>query len=174
MLFIQTGGTIDKEYEEGAKAYHFIITSPSVERTLANALPSFRHRTITVARKDSLELTDSDRQAILDVCVSAPEGHIIITHGTDTLIQTGSVLSAVKGKVIVLTGALKPERFYTSDAPFNVGTAVGAVQSLSPGVYIAMSGLVLGWDRIKKDPASGQFIAIDKDEAGELQRAGGK
>lgn len=157
-LFIQTGGTIDKEYEEGALAYHFIITTPAVERILATVNPAFQSRAITVARKDSMELTEDDRAAIKAACQQAPEDRIVITHGTDTMIQTGEYLSAVEGKTIVLTGSLRPERFYTSDAPFNVGLAIGAVQTLAPGIYIAMSGRVLRWDEVKKDPETGQFV----------------
>ena len=159
ILFIQTGGTIDKEYEQGAEAYNFIITSPSVERILAQVVPTFEYRILGVSKKDSMDLTDEDRQAIVAACQSAPENHIVITHGTDTMAATGKALSVITDKVIVLTGALRPERFYNSDAQFNVGTAVGGVQALRNGIYIAMSGLILTWDQYHKHPETGRFSA---------------
>ncbi len=159
ILFIQTGGTIDKEYEAGAKAYKFIITTPSVERVLAQVEPTFEYRVISVARKDSMDLTDEDREATLKACQTAPENHIVITHGTDTMEATGRVLSVITDKVIILTGALRPERFYNSDATFNIGTAIGGVQTLSNGIYIAMSGRILPWDQYLKHPKTGQFAS---------------
>ena len=158
VLFIQAGGTIDKEYEEGVEAYKFIITTPAFERVLEQVKPTFEYRSITAARKDSMDLTDQDRQAILEACEKAPEKHIIITHGTDTMASTGQVLSSLSDKVIILTGALRPERFYNSDATFNLGTAVGGVQALADGVYIAMSGRILPWDQYLKHPKTGQFL----------------
>lgn len=162
ILFIQSGGTIDKEYEAGVKAYKFIITTPSVKRILDQVNPSFEYRIVSVVRKDSLDLNDDDREALLRACRNAPEAKIIITHGTDTMDETGKVLSAIKNKVIILTGALRPERFYNSDASFNIGTAVGGLQSLSNGVYIAMSGMVLPWDQYHKNPETGQFVRVQE------------
>jgi L-asparaginase len=158
ILFIQTGGTIDKEYEEGAKAYNFIITNPAVERILAQVSPTFKYRIISMTRKDSMDLTDEDRKAIVAACEEASENRIVITHGTDTMAATGRALSVITDKVIVLTGALRPERFYNSDAAFNIGTAVGALQTLSNGIYVAMSGRVLPWDQYTKHPKTGQFM----------------
>ncbi len=161
ILFIQTGGTLDKEYEAGAKAYSFIITTPAVERILAQVNPSFQFRILSVARKDSMDLTDVDRQAIVTACQEAPEDRIVITHGTDTMSKTGEALSVIKNKRIVLTGALRPERFYNSDATFNIGTAIGGVQSLPNGIYIAMSGLIFSWDQYLKHPKTGQFLPVE-------------
>ena len=159
ILFVQTGGTIDKEYPQGAEAYKFVITTPAVERILAWVAPTVEHRVISVCKKESMDLTDEDRQAIVAACQEAPEKHIIITHGTDTMRATGEMLSVIEDKVIVLTGALRPERFYNSDANFNLGTAVGGVQSLEDGIYIAMSGRILSWDKYHKHPETGRFSA---------------
>jgi L-asparaginase len=159
VLFIQTGGTIDKEYENGAEAYNFIITTPSVERIMSQVEPTFEYRILSVVKKDSMDLTDDDRQQIVEVCRQAPEDRIVITHGTDTMAATGKALSVITDKVIILTGALRPERFYNSDASFNVGTAVGGVQSMKNGIYIAMSGRILSWDQYRKNPKTGQFSA---------------
>ena len=158
ILFIQTGGTIDKEYEQGVEAYNFVITSPSIARILDKSKPSFEYRILPVTKKDSMDLTDADRDSIVAACTQAAEDRIIITHGTDTMAQTAKALSHLTGKVIVLTGALRPERFYNSDAMFNVGTAVGGVQTLKNGVYIAMSGQLFPWDQYHKHPTTGQFI----------------
>lgn len=160
ILFIQTGGTIDKEYEQGAKAYSFIISTPAVERILSKAGPSFEYRVISVAKKDSMDLLETDRQAIVEACLNAPEKYIIITHGTDTMNDTAQALNAVKGKTIVITGALLPERFYNSDADFNIGTAVGAISALADGIYIAMSGMVMEWAKLQKDSTTGQFKPV--------------
>jgi L-asparaginase len=157
ILFLQAGGTIDKEYENGAQAYNFIITEPASKRILAQILPTFDYRIESVAKKDSMDLTDDDRQAILSACVDAPEDHIVITHGTDTMAVTAKELSSITDKVIVITGALRPERFYNSDAQFNLGTAVGGVQTLPKGIYIAMSGRLLTWDEYSKHPDTGRF-----------------
>lgn len=157
ILFIQTGGTIDKEYERGAEAYKFVITKPAVKRILEESGPTFEYRVISVARKDSLDLTDTDRRAIVHACEEAKETKIVITHGTDTMAVTGKALSEITGKVIILTGALLPERFYNSDASFNVGTAVGGMSVLPDGVYIAMSGQIFPWDQYEKHPRTGRF-----------------
>lgn len=162
ILFIQAGGTIDKEYEAGAEAYNFIITEPAVGRVLDQAYPSFEYRVMTVVRKDSMDLTDEDRQTIVQACKEAPEDKIVITHGTDTMGVTGKALSVIRDKTIILTGSLRPERFYNSDAMFNIGTAIGGVQTLAPGVYIAMSGRLLLWDNYQKHPKTGQFMTIDE------------
>ncbi len=162
ILFVQSGGTIDKEYQNGAEAYNFIITTPSVERILAQIQPTFEYRILSVVKKDSMDLTDDDRRAIVQACKKADEKRIVITHGTNTMAATGKALSGITDKVIVLTGALRPERFYNSDASFNVGSAIGGVQTLETGVYIAMSGRILPWDQYLKHPDTGRFWARDE------------
>lgn len=161
VLFIGAGGTIDKDYREGAGTYNFVEREPRVTDILEKSKPSFDWRAISIIKKDSMDLTDEDRQLIIDACQEAPEKYIVVTHGTDTMHLTGKVLSEqIKGKVIVLTGAARPELFSNSDASFNVGSAVGALGVVEDGVYIAMNGRVLAWNKIKKDPATGIFAEI--------------
>lgn len=161
ILFIQTGGTIDKDYSEGAGVYNFEIKEPAVNGIMKRVNPSLKHRTITLFRKDSQDITDKERQDIVKVCQNALEDHIVITHGTDTIDKTAEVLSKkVQNKVVILTGAARPEAFAKSDAAFNVGTAVGALDVADNGIYIAMSGRVLPWDKIRKDPVTGVFSEI--------------
>jgi L-asparaginase len=157
LLFLQTGGTIDKDYPRTRRGHAFEIADPAVQRVLDRVHPAFDYSITTVAKKDSLELTDEDRQRIHQACVSAPADRIVITHGTDTMIDTARALAGIAGKVIVLTGAMRPERFSNSDAAFNVGLAVGAAQSLPPGVYVAMHGGVHPWDAVGRS-SDGQFV----------------
>lgn len=147
ITFIQTGGTIDKEYPAGAThhGYGFEITTPAFLRILARAGAKFAHEDIEVLKKDSLDLTDADRDEIARRVEATANERIIITHGTDTVHLTARRLSTIEGKIIVFTGAMLPERFYNSDAAFNLGLAVGAVQSLPTGVYVALYGEVLPW-----------------------------
>ena len=161
VLFIGAGGTIDKDYREGAGTYNFVERDPRVEDILEHANPSIHYRAVSLIKKDSMDLTDEDRQMILRTCQQAPEKRIIITHGTDTMNVTGEFLSkGIKDKVIVITGAARPELFSNSDASFNVGSALGALNVLDDGVYIAMNGRVLPWDKIRKDPVTGVFSEI--------------
>jgi len=133
ITFIQTGGTIDKDYPKLAKGYGFEIGEPAVKRILEKVNPNFRFEIISVLKKDSLDITEEDREKIYEVCVKADNDKIIVTHGTDTMIETAKKLSAIKNKVMILTGAIKPERFSDSDASFNIGTAVGAIGILKMG-----------------------------------------
>ena len=110
-----------------------------------------------ILHKDSLDMTDEDRQMIFDEIASDEHRHILLTHGTDTMIQTAKKLKTIPDKMIVLTGAMEPARFKYSDAAFNIGGAVAAVQVLTPGVYIAMNGRVFDPDRIKKNPEQNWF-----------------
>ncbi|MBP6884901.1 MAG: asparaginase [Candidatus Pacebacteria bacterium] len=157
ILFLQTGGTIDKDYEKGRKAYLFEITDPAVERVLKRTHPNFDFRVVSITKKDSLDLTDDDRELIFQACEKSPEKNIVITHGTDTMTVTAELLTKVKDKTIVITGASRPERFTDSDAPFNLGCAISAVQTLQSGVYIAMSGRIYDWDKCEK-AEDGQFV----------------
>ncbi|MFC2140743.1 asparaginase domain-containing protein [Acidobacteriota bacterium] len=159
ITFIQTGGTIDKDYPRTTKGYAFEISEPAVKRVLEKLNPAFEFEIITALKKDSLEITGQDRQKIVDICNNLDNQKIIITHGTDTMIETAEKLSEIKDKTIVITGAMRPERFYNSDAPINIGVAIGAVNVLERGVYIAMHGRVYPWDQVKRDPQTGQFIS---------------
>lgn len=158
ITFIQTGGTIDKDYPRTTKGYAFEISEPAVTRVLEKLNPSFRYEIISALKKDSLEITENDRQKIFDICNRRENHKIIITHGTDTMRETAEKLSTIKGKAIVITGAMRPERFGNSDAPINIGTAIGAVQALENGVYIAMHGLVIPWDKVERNMETGQYL----------------
>ncbi len=158
ILFIQTGGTIDKDYPRGANSYAFVISDPAVKRILSKVNSNFEFTILRLLKKDSLDLTDKDRQKIYDACIRSDTDKIIITHGTDTMVETARKLSTIKNKVIILTGSLRPEKFSDSDASFNIGTAVGAINILMGGVFIVMSGRVYPWDKSMKEGKTGQFI----------------
>lgn len=160
LLFLQTGGTIDKDYpsSDDNHGYGFEITTPAYERILKRANPSFEYETKTVLQKDSLDITDEDRRSVLQVCQDSSAEKIVITHGTDTMIQTAEVLSELSEKTIVLTGAMLPELFKDSDADFNLGCAVGAATALQPGVYIAMNGCIMAWNEVTFSDATSQFV----------------
>jgi L-asparaginase len=115
-------------------------------------------RTRTLMMVDSLDMTEADRGVIATNCRDAPEPNVVITHGTDTIVETARALaSAVPGKTIVLTGAMIPIAFGSSDGLFNLGGALSVVQVLPPGVYIAMNGHVFDWDNVTKNRDTGAF-----------------
>lgn len=160
ITFIQTGGTIDKDYPSPTKGYAFVISEPAVKRILKKLNPSFDYEILSVCRKDSFDITDKDREKIYQTCKELKNDKIIITHGTDTMIETAKKLSNIKDKVIILTGSMRPERFLDSDAPINIGVAIGAINVLKDGIYIAMHGSVFKWNRVKRHPGTGQFIEV--------------
>jgi L-asparaginase len=162
ILFIQTGGTIDKDYLKAVKGYNFEITEPAVKKILADIAPTFDYEILPLLQKDSLDMTDNDRKLILNTCKNSKYDKIIITHGTDTMTETAKALGEIQDKTIVITGAARPERLKNSDAAFNLGTAIGAVGLLHPGVYISMNGVTHGFDKVEKDQISGQFVATEK------------
>lgn len=140
VLFIQTGGTIDKGYPRMKLGYAFEIGDPAVEFILDNVNHLIRPTITSACKKDSTELTDLDRKDILRLCTKSNHDRILITHGTDTMIETGKYLQKnLSGKTIVLTGSMRPEKFKDSDAPFNVGFAIGCLQCVPEGVYICMN-----------------------------------
>lgn len=151
-----TGGTIDKIYFDALSEYH--IGPTPLPDILAENNVYVPHRVTQLMRKDSLELTDTDRQAIHDAVAASDADKILVTHGTDTMVQTGQVLADIKGKTIVITGAMQPATLRDSDAEFNVGFALAATQTLSHGVYIAMNGEVFDPATTKKDRAAHRFI----------------
>ena len=154
-----TGGTIDKVYFDAKGA--FAVGTPMVESLLAQARVEAPVSITPLLRKDSLELTREDRNVVVEAVRACAEPQVIITHGTDTMVETGLALAAVPGKTIVLTGALQPGRFADSDAPFNLGMAVAAVQLLPPGVYIAVNGLVRLAAGLRKNRDENRFEAVD-------------
>lgn len=158
ITFLQTGGTIDKDYPRKTKGYAFEIAEPAINRVLERVNPNFEFEVITVIRKDSQEITDDDRDEIYKACEKVKAERIIITHGTDTMIETAQRLNPIEDKTIILTGALLPERFSNSDAMFNIGTAVGAINVLEQGVYIAMNGRIYPSDKCARDMDTGLFV----------------
>ena len=158
LLIVTTGGTIDKIYFDDKSDYQ--IGEPQIGTILRELGVSFRFSVIPILRKDSLHLGDADRELVRATIAAQPARHVLVTHDTDSMIATAKVLAAIPGKTIVLTGALSPARFRGSDAEFNIGTAVGAVQSLPEGVYIAMNGRV--WDpaKVRKNVEANRFEAI--------------
>jgi L-asparaginase len=160
ILFLQTGGSIDKDYPTGEEndGYSFLIADPAYKRILGYVKPSFDYEDQTVLQKDSLDITEDEREKILQACKDSSINKIIITHGTDTMLKTAELLSQINDKTIVLTGAMTPELFKNTDADFNLGTAIGGVSVLNPGVYVAMNGLVLPWDKITFDKQAKRFV----------------
>src|SRR5688572_21789719 len=158
LLVVTTGGTIDKVYFDDKSDYQ--VGDPQIGGILRELGVAFRFTVIPIIRKDSLHITDADRELVRAAIVAQPAKHVLVTHGTDTMVDTAKVLATIEGKTIVLTGALNPARFRGSDAEFNIGTAVGAVQSLPPGVYVAMNGRI--WDplKVKKNVAANRFEAL--------------
>lgn len=150
ITFIQTGGTIDKAYPrtETTHGYNFEIGEPAFMEIFKKVTPCFQSEFLSIIKKDSLDFTDEDRQEVYDTVCGVTNDNIIITHGTDTIYQTAEKLSGIANKRVVLTGAMLPAEFSKSDAMFNVGMAIGAVQTiLSCGVYIALYGRVVPWDQ---------------------------
>ena len=146
---ITTGGTIDKVYFDARSEYE--VGSPQITEILREANVTFDHTLESVLRKDSLELTDADRELIRAHVEAATADRVLITHGTDTLVQTALALEGIPGKTVILTGSMQPARFRNTDAVFNVGVAIGAVQCLPPGVYLAMNGRVFDPRRVRKN-----------------------
>jgi L-asparaginase len=157
LLVVTTGGTIDKVYFDDKSDYQ--VGEPQIGRILQALGVAFRFTVIPIIRKDSLHINEADRELLRAAIAAQPARHVLVTHGTDTMVETAKVLSSLEDKVIVLTGALNPAGFRGSDAEFNIGTAVGAVQSLPPGVYIAMNGRI--WDplKVRKNVAANRFEA---------------
>ncbi len=158
IAFIQTGGTIDKDYPRTTKGYAFEFGDPAVIRVLEKLNPSFEYEILTAFQKDSLEIEDKDRRKLLDLILSLDASKVIITHGTDTMTDTASYLAEkLTDKVVVITGAMRPEQFSNSDAPVNLGCAIGACNTLEVGVYISMHGIVKPYDQIKRNMETGKY-----------------
>lgn len=159
LVIITTGGTIDKVYFDDKSTYQ--IGAPQIGEILTALGVAFTFDVVPLLRKDSLHLDDADRAAIRQAVEAQPHRHILITHGTDTMVETARRLDGIAGKVIVLTGALNPALFKGSDAVFNVGCAVGAVQTLPDGVYIAMNGRIWNPAAVRKNRAANRFEAVE-------------
>jgi len=157
-----TGGTFDKEYNELTGALSFKDTHLPEMLRLGRCRVDVSVRTLMMI--DSLDMTDADRAIIVEHCRQASESRLLITHGTDTMVETAAALANARppaaGKTIVLTGAMIPYAFGSSDGLFNLGSALSFVQVLPPGVYLAMNGRCFDWDRVRKNKETGVFEAI--------------
>ena len=159
IVVLTTGGTIDKVYFDDMS--RFEVGETVVGKILREGGVTFDFEVVPLMRKDSLQLTDTDRAAIRAAVEVREESRVIVTHGTDTMVDTAGVLAGVSDKTIVMTGALSPARFQASDAVFNIGMAVAAVQTCPPGVWIAMSGQVFPWDHVRKNRGLNRFERTD-------------
>jgi L-asparaginase len=156
---LTTGGTIDKVYFDELSAYE--VGDPQIGEVLTRSSVSFDFAIRVLFRKDSLDLTDEDRHAVREAIATDREhDQFIVTHGTDTMTETAKACRGIPGKVIVFTGATQPASFVNSNAIFNVGCAVAAVQTLPPGVYIAMSGRIFDPERVRKNRELNRFESI--------------
>ena len=150
-----TGGTIDKVYFDAKSTFE--VGDPQIEEVLREANLSIDYQLTSLMRKDSLELTDADRSMIRAAVEKTPSQQIVITHGTDTMINTANNLNDIPGKTIVLTGAMQPARFRFTDAVFNIASAMMAAQILPAGVYIAMNGRIFDPLTARKNVALNRF-----------------
>jgi L-asparaginase len=158
-IFI-TGGTFDKEYNELTGQLYFKDTHLKDLLDMGRNQAPVEIRTLMLV--DSLEMTNDDRELIAHQCQHCDEDRIVITHGTDTMSETAAYLAArVNEKTIVLTGAMIPIKFGSSDGLFNLGSALAFVQSLTPGVYVAMNGRYFRWDNVRKNRQTGIFEEIN-------------
>ena len=155
-----TGGTFDKEYDELYGELYFKDTHVPEMLRLGRSGLDVEMRTLMMV--DSLDMSDADRANILEHCRSSPRERILITHGTDRMEVTARLLgSSIRDKTIVLTGAMVPYKFGSSDGLFNLGAALAFVQVLPPGVYVVMNGRALPWDKVRKNKKTGVFEEIE-------------
>ena len=155
-----TGGTIDKIYFDALSDYK--IGEPVIGELLSRIGVGFEFEVQSLMRKDSLDLTDKDRELIADAVKAADSDYVLVTHGTDTMVATGEcVQKIVHDKRVVLTGALQPAAFRETDAVFNIGCALGALQSVGAGVYVAMNGQVFDVMHVRKNRDANRFETTD-------------
>jgi L-asparaginase len=152
------GGTIDKIYFDAKSSYE--VGPPNIAEILAGLSLNIDYEVTSLMQKDSLDMSDEDRELIRTSVAQATADRIVITHGTDTMVATAERLSDIRDKTIVLTGALAPAIFKTSDAMFNIGAAITAVQTMPTGVYIAMNGQIFDHDKVLKDTEKNKFVVI--------------
>jgi L-asparaginase len=153
-----TGGTFDKEYDEIGGMLFFKDTHVAEMLRLGRSRVAVTVETVMLV--DSLQMTEQDRSRVAERCLACAETHIVVTHGTDTMVETAAHLARhVPGKTVVLTGAMVPYAFGSSDGLFNLGSALSFVQVLPPGVYVAMNGTHFEWDKVRKNRTLGVFEA---------------
>ncbi len=162
LCILVTGGTFDKQYNELAGTLTFGDTHVPEMLRLGRSRIDVAVRQLMMV--DSLDMTDADRRAIANACSAASEHRIVVTHGTDTMVETARTLAerlpASAGKTVVLTGAMVPYAFGSSDGLFNLGSALSFAQALPSGVYIAMNGRCFEWSAVRKNRATGVFEQI--------------
>jgi L-asparaginase len=158
LLIVTTGGTIDKIYFDDMSDYQ--IGEPQIGHILHELQVGFEFEVNSLMRKDSLHVTDEDRKAIHDAIATSDATHVLITHGTDSMVTTALVLADIPGKTMVLTGSLNPARFRDSDAVFNIGCAIGALQTATPGVWIAMNGCIWDPHKVRKNRDKNRFETV--------------
>ncbi len=156
---LTTGGTIDKIYYDDKSDYQ--IGQPEIGRILTSMNVAFDWEVRALMRKDSLHLNDEDRALIRQALLTSQDRYFLITHGTDTMVETAAALGDLGDRVVVLTGALNPARFIDSDAVFNIGCAVAAVQCLPAGIWIAMNGRIWDPKKVRKNRVENRFEAIE-------------
>ena len=155
---LTTGGTFDKVYFDALSEFH--IGDPMAGALLEEANVTFAYTVESLLRKDSLDITEEDRELIRSRVESVTESMVLLTHGTDTMVETAKSLQGINNKTIVLFGAMQPARMRYSDALFNLGIASGAVQILPAGIYIAMNGRIFNPDEVSKNRAQARFETI--------------
>ncbi|MES2707942.1 MAG: asparaginase domain-containing protein [Verrucomicrobiota bacterium] len=160
LIFVTCGGTIDKIYFDAKGDY--AVGPPQVATLMAEANVAFCYEVLPVLRKDSLEMTPEDRALVRERIAAHPCPRVVVTHGTDTMIDTALALRGLAGRTIVLTGSMQPARFRVSDAEFNIGAAVAAAQCLPPGVYVVMNGRVFDPEHSRKNVEARQFEMIPR------------
>lgn len=154
-----TGGTIDKTYFDAKSEYE--VGDPQIMDILRIANVRIPYMVETLLRKDSLDLNEDDRRIIVERIQREPCKRILITHGTDTMVETAKALESVTDKTIVLVGSLNPAKFKNSDAEFNIGFTMAAVQTLEPGAYITMNGRIFSAGNVRKNRERNQFETVD-------------
>ena len=158
LLIVTTGGTIDKIYFDDMSDYQ--IGEPLIGQILDHLQVGFEFEVKALMRKDSLHITDEDRLLLRAEIAASEAPHVLITHGTDSMVKTALLLNEIPDKTMVLTGALNPARFRDSDAIFNIGCAVGAVQTLPSGAWIAMSGRIWDPQNVRKNRGKNRFESL--------------
>lgn len=158
LVFIRTGGTIDKDYPHQKGGWAFEIGAPACSRVLEQLNPSFDYAVVDLLQKDSLKLNDNDRTLIIEEIAKHGTAGVIVTHGTDTLMDTAAFIAKHHlPNTIVLTGAMRPELFRNTDAHINIGMSIATAHLQPPGVYICMHGIVGLWSNVRRN-AKGIFL----------------
>lgn len=152
------GGTIDKVYFDAKSTYE--VGPPNIAEVLSDIHLNIDFEVVSLMQKDSLEMTDADREIVRQAVSETDSKMVLITHGTDTMVLTANALKDIEDKTVVLTGALAPALFKSSDAMFNIGCALTAAQIKKPGVYIAMNGQIFDYDKVRKDVPNNMFVPL--------------